>query len=109
MRALRLFAEYVVEERAVVLNNAASGPGGADGAALGGRAPAWQGALLETQRAFDGVASGYDRSNTSNRTLSGMRERARQTVESVVPRGAHLLAAAAPDPTPSVSRAADTT
>jgi SAM-dependent methyltransferase len=91
VRALRLFAEHVVEERALVLNNAASGSGGADGAALGGRAPAWRQALLETQRAFDGVASGYDRSNTSNRTLSGMRERARQTVERVVPRGAHLL------------------
>jgi SAM-dependent methyltransferase len=64
-----VFAEHVVEERAVELNTA----------------------LMETQRAFDGVASGYDRSNTENPTLCEMRERTRQAVEAVVPRGAHLL------------------
>ena len=30
-------------------------------------------ALGDTQRAFDGVASTYDRSNAANRTLSDMR------------------------------------
>jgi SAM-dependent methyltransferase len=48
-------------------------------------------ALRDTQRAFDGVAAGYDRSNADNRTLCDMRERARQTVERVVPSGSHIL------------------
>jgi SAM-dependent methyltransferase len=69
VRALRVLAERVVEERAVELNTA----------------------LMDTQRAFDGVASGYDRSNTQNPTLCEMRERVRRAVEGVVPPGAHLL------------------
>jgi SAM-dependent methyltransferase len=64
-----VFAEHVVEERAVELNAA----------------------LSETQRAFDGVAADYDRSNTQNPTLCEMRKRTRQAVEDVVPPGAHLL------------------
>ena len=48
-------------------------------------------ALLETQRAFDGVAAGYDRSNSENPTLYEMRERVRRTIAAAVPPGSHLL------------------
>ena len=48
-------------------------------------------ALLDTQRAFDGVAAGYDRSNSENPTLYEMRERARHTIAAAVPSGSHLL------------------
>lgn len=47
--------------------------------------------LLDTQRAFDGVAAGYDRSNTDNRLLCAMRLRVRQTIVAAVPAGARLL------------------
>jgi ubiquinone/menaquinone biosynthesis C-methylase UbiE len=47
--------------------------------------------LLDTQRAFDGVAKDYDRSNTENRILAAMRERVRQTVERFVPPGSRIL------------------
>jgi SAM-dependent methyltransferase len=72
VRAVRLFAEYVMEECAVGVVSVGQ-------------------ALIETQRAFDGVAAAYDQSNTENRTLCDMRARVRQTVESAVPAGAHLL------------------
>ncbi|MBZ5559104.1 MAG: methyltransferase domain-containing protein [Acidobacteriia bacterium] len=48
-------------------------------------------ALRETQRAFDGVAAGYDRSNAENVTLCDMRQRARQALESAVAPGSHVL------------------
>jgi 2-polyprenyl-3-methyl-5-hydroxy-6-metoxy-1,4-benzoquinol methylase len=48
-------------------------------------------ALVDTQRAFDGVAEDYDRSNAENRILSAMRERVRQTVERFVPPGSRIL------------------
>jgi SAM-dependent methyltransferase len=48
-------------------------------------------ALVDTQRAFDGVAHEYHRSNADNPTLSAMRARARAAVERHVPRGAHVL------------------
>ena len=48
-------------------------------------------ALADTQRAFDGVASGYDRSNAENPILCAMRRRARTTLAAWVPAGAHLL------------------
>jgi SAM-dependent methyltransferase len=47
--------------------------------------------LLDTQRAFDGVAEDYDRSNTENRILSAMRDRVRRTVERFVPPGSRIL------------------
>src|SRR4051812_20474183 len=47
--------------------------------------------LADTRRAFDGVASGYDRSNASNPILCAMRARVHHTVEAFVPAGAHLL------------------
>ena len=47
--------------------------------------------LFDTQRAFDGVAAGYDQSNAANPTLCQMRERAREAVKAVVPRGSHLI------------------
>ncbi len=47
--------------------------------------------LTDTQRAFDGVAAGYDRSNTDNRTLSAMRARVHRTVDDVVPPGSRIL------------------
>ena len=47
--------------------------------------------LLDTQRAFDGVAEDYDRSNTENRILSAMRARVRQAVERFVPPGSRIL------------------
>ena len=47
--------------------------------------------LAETQRAFDGVAAGYDRSNAGNQILCAMRRRVQNTVTALVPAGAHLL------------------
>lgn len=48
-------------------------------------------ALLDTERAFDGVARGYDRSNADNPTLCAMRARGRAALEAVVSPGAHVL------------------
>ena len=48
-------------------------------------------ALGDTQRAFDGVAAGYERSNADNSILRAMRARVHQTVQALVPAGAHLL------------------
>jgi SAM-dependent methyltransferase len=48
-------------------------------------------ALLDTQRAFDGVAATYDRSNAENTTLVEMRRRTRATFEAFVPVGASVL------------------
>jgi SAM-dependent methyltransferase len=48
-------------------------------------------ALLETADAFDGVAAGYDRSNTDNRILADMRRRVLATVGARVMRGSHIL------------------
>jgi SAM-dependent methyltransferase len=48
-------------------------------------------ARLETQRAFDGVAATYDRSNAENALLRAMRGRTRAALESAVASGAHLL------------------
>ena len=47
--------------------------------------------LADTQRAFDGVAGGYDRSNAANPLLCAMRARVHRTLAAVVPAGAHLL------------------
>ena len=47
--------------------------------------------LLDTQQAFDGVASTYDRSNAENPTLVEMRRRTRATFEAFVPPGASVL------------------
>ena len=48
-------------------------------------------ALADTQRAFDGVAAGYDRSNAGNPILCAMRARVHRTLDAFVPAGAHLL------------------
>src|SRR4051794_22475591 len=48
-------------------------------------------ALLETQRAFDGVAVGYDRANAANPGLCQMRRRALATLLRHVPTGARVL------------------
>lgn len=72
MPALRVFVEFVLEERAVGVVRV-------------------ERALLDTQQAFDAVAGGYDRSNTENRTLSDMRERVRCAVSAAVAPNAHLL------------------
>lgn len=48
-------------------------------------------ALRDTQRAFDGVAAGYGRSNADNPMLRDMRERVRHVAEAVVPNGSHIL------------------
>lgn len=48
-------------------------------------------ALADTQRAFDGVASGYHRSNVDNVLLDAMRRRLWRMVDRHVPRRAHLL------------------
>jgi SAM-dependent methyltransferase len=47
--------------------------------------------LLDTQRAFDGVAAGYHRSNAGNRLLCAMRARVHQTIAAQVPAGSRLL------------------
>jgi ubiquinone/menaquinone biosynthesis C-methylase UbiE len=47
--------------------------------------------LRDTQRAFDGVAAGYDRSNAENPLLCAMRARVRRTLAANVPAGARLL------------------
>src|SRR5580765_372214 len=57
-----------------------------------GRAVAVMGdALADTQRAFDGVASTYDRSNTGNATLREMRRRTLAAVTAHVPAGSRLI------------------
>jgi SAM-dependent methyltransferase len=66
VRAVRVFRENRVEERTVE----------------------W---LADTQRAFDGVAEGYDRSNADNPLLCAMRERVRRAVDLFVPAASHLL------------------
>jgi len=48
-------------------------------------------ALADTQRAFDGVAASYDRSNAANSILAAMRRRSRATLERFVTPGAHIL------------------
>jgi SAM-dependent methyltransferase len=48
-------------------------------------------ALVDTQRAFDGVAAGYDASNETNRVIRWMRARTIAAVTQAVPRGGHLL------------------
>lgn len=48
-------------------------------------------ALLETQRAFDGVAGEYDRLNSSNPTLCEMRRRVLAAIRHQVPVGAQIL------------------
>jgi SAM-dependent methyltransferase len=48
-------------------------------------------ALSDTQRAFDGVATRYDRSNADNPILRGMRARSRATLESRVGPGSRVL------------------
>ena len=48
-------------------------------------------ALADTQRAFDGVAGSYDRSNAANPILCAMRARVQATLAGCVPVGAHLL------------------
>jgi len=47
--------------------------------------------LVETQRAFDGVASTYARSNAENPVLRVMRRRALAALERWVPCGSHVL------------------
>jgi SAM-dependent methyltransferase len=47
--------------------------------------------IVDTQRAFDGVAATYHRSNVENRVLAAMRERLWRAVERHVPAGSHLL------------------
>ena len=47
--------------------------------------------LFDTQRAFDGVAAGYDQSNAANPTLCHMREQARAAVRAFVPLGSHVV------------------
>ena len=48
-------------------------------------------ALLDTQRAFDGVAAGYDRSNAENATLCAMRERVWAAMDRYVPAPSQVL------------------
>jgi SAM-dependent methyltransferase len=79
---VRLLAQRVLEARAVGV--IASDP-------LAHASVRLDQALLETQSAFDGVAAGYDRSNSENATLCAMRQRARRALESAVAPGAHVL------------------
>jgi SAM-dependent methyltransferase len=48
-------------------------------------------ALADTQHAFDGVATRYDRSNADNPILCGMRARSRETLERRVAPGSRVL------------------
>ena len=48
-------------------------------------------ALADTQQAFDGVASTYDRTNAANRTLSEMRRRTLAAFARHVPAGSRIL------------------
>jgi SAM-dependent methyltransferase len=47
--------------------------------------------LLDTQHAFDGVASAYDRSNADNPTLCAMRRRTLAAVAAHVPAGGRII------------------
>jgi SAM-dependent methyltransferase len=69
VRTLRVLDQNELEERAVAIARA----------------------LRETQQAFDGVASTYDRSNSECRTLCEMRQRTLAAVVRSVPLGARLL------------------
>jgi SAM-dependent methyltransferase len=71
VRALRLLAQDLVEECAVVVT--------------------LDRALVDTQQAFDGVAAAYDRTNAGNPTLCAMRERVRAVAGALLAPGAHLL------------------
>jgi SAM-dependent methyltransferase len=48
-------------------------------------------ALLDTQRAFDGVADSYDQSNEANALIRAMRARTMAAVIGAVPAGGHVL------------------
>lgn len=48
-------------------------------------------ALLDTQRAFDGVAAGYDQLNETNPVIRWMRARTMSAIAKAVPQGGHLL------------------
>lgn len=50
-----------------------------------------QRALIDTQRAFDGVASRYDRSNAANPILCAMRKRSRDTLDRFLEPGSRVL------------------
>jgi SAM-dependent methyltransferase len=70
---MRLFAASWVEARAVALNVRALAE------------------IADTQRAFDGVAAVYDRTNAENAILSAMRQRTLAAVMRHVPAGARVL------------------
>jgi SAM-dependent methyltransferase len=70
VRQVRVLDEDRMEERAVAVSDQA---------------------LLDTQHAFDGVASAYDRSNSDNPTLCEMRRRTLAEVTSHVPAGGRIL------------------
>jgi SAM-dependent methyltransferase len=70
VRTLRVLAEDIVEERAVGVVTRT---------------------LADTQRAFDGVAGGYDCSNAANPILCAMRTRVQRTVTAFAPAGGRLL------------------
>ncbi len=97
--ALRLFTADRMAERAMAvvsrtpLEHAATEgrrPGSMDPREPDVR-PAAEEALLDTQLAFDGVASTYDRSNVENRILRGMRSRVLAAVGRHVPVGSRIL------------------
>jgi 2-polyprenyl-3-methyl-5-hydroxy-6-metoxy-1,4-benzoquinol methylase len=66
---VRVLAEDIVAERAVAVTQP----------------------LLQTQQAFDEVASRYHQANEQNRTLAAMRRRAWHAVDTFVPPGSHVL------------------
>jgi SAM-dependent methyltransferase len=86
VRPLRLLSENLLEERAMDdVGRAFEARLGDPDRAAGG------GVEWDTQRAFDRVAAGYDRSNAGNRLLRHMRARAWEAVDAFVPRGSHIV------------------
>jgi MoaA/NifB/PqqE/SkfB family radical SAM enzyme/SAM-dependent methyltransferase len=88
---VRLLDSHRMAGRAMALRSigvVSTGPGGAREPRVI-RNP--EQALLDTQRAFDGVAADYDRSNTGNRVLVEMRARAIAAVGTYVPAGSRVL------------------
>lgn len=82
MPAMRLLAEDQLEARAVGILTAAAGRA---------RDLEAERTLADTQRAFDGVASRYDRSNAANQILCAMRKQSRDTLDRLLEPGSRVL------------------
>jgi SAM-dependent methyltransferase len=84
-----MHAERRLETRPVDL--AGEGPAGSETRTTAAGRAGYAEALLDTRRAFDGVASSYARSNAENPLLRAMRDRTRSVVARFVRPGSSIL------------------